>query len=192
MQSCPRTSSVAAAVAAAIVVGTSIAPPPVFAQSAPTAPPAETSAAPPERFGIGVAVGGGPAGTVSLVRASAPVTAKVGFDVEGGRLHRNARLYLAQVRYFFHERRAEGTSDYLIAGAALVKQSTRTEIRWPNGRVDVIIGRERCVVPQVGYGRDLLYRHGVRVGIDVTGGATEKTGPLVMFRAFLVWGPALP
>ena len=170
-----------------------LTPPFALAQSTQPSPPPPAAEPPHERFGIGGAVGARLPGAsaLALIRASAPVTPKVGIDVDLGQLRRTGRIVSAQVRYLFKGRRADGRGGYLIIGAASVRNDTRTEIRWPDGRIDVTIDRARVVVPQVGYGWDLLSTRGARLGVEVTTGGGEKTGPMPMAKAFFLWGPAV-
>jgi hypothetical protein len=182
-----RQPSVVLALSACLFLAPSFA----LAQSTPAAPPPPAAEPPPERFGIGGAVGARIPGAFAfaLVRASAPLTPKVGIDIDLGQLRRTGRIVSAQVRYLFKGRRADGRGGYLIVGATSVRNDTRTEIRWPDGRIDVTIDRARVVVPQVGYGWDVLLTRGARLGVEVTTGGGEKTGPMPMAKAFVLWGP---
>lgn len=159
--------------------------------------PGPALAQPRESISVGAAGALGVLGNVGAVRISGPAAERWGLDLTVGRVagHGSPETsalggasFAAQVRWLWHGRRQSGVSTYWIAGPMIQMGTERTEIRWPDGRRDVITERIANPTLQVGFGVDKLTRRGTRLGLELTTGGNER-GPTMMAMVFAVWGP---
>jgi hypothetical protein len=163
---------------------------PVAGQTAASPPPAGRPAG---HFGIGGSGALGMPGAVAAARFSAPLSKKAGFDFDIGRItassaHGPRRTLAAQFRVHHRGRAEQGNSGYFIFGAMHMKEILRTEVRFPGEtivRIEPVVGTS----PQFGYGWDYQASPGTRLGFEVITGGSEKAGPRMFARLFVLWGP---
>ena len=155
------------------------------------------STPPRESISVGAAAALGVLGNVAALRVSGPAHERWGVDLTVGHVSGHGSQsssglgggsVAAQARWLWHGRRGSGLSTYWIAGPMLQMGTERTEIRWPDGRRDVLIEGVANFTLQVGYGVDRLTGRGTRFGVELTTGGNER-GPTMMAMAFAVWGP---
>ncbi len=157
------------------------------------AQPASEPVPPAEHLGFGGYAGVGLPWAIVAARLSVPFHPRGGLDIDIGR-SRNAgsptAAFGAAVRWLRHERRPDGTSDYAIIGVLVMDSTIRTDIRFPDCEIRLTNRRKR-LSGQIGYGVDWQARNGTRTGLEFAGGGSERSGPRLFARVFVVWGPAV-
>jgi len=153
--------------------------------------PASAPTPPAEHLGFGGYAGIGIPSAVVAARFSAPFHPRGALDLDLGRSRDGGRptaAYGAAVRWLRHERRADGTSDYAILGVLVMDSTIRTDIRFPDCEIR-LTDRHKRLSGQIGYGVDWQARNGTRTGLEFAGGGSERSGPRLFARVFVVWGP---
>lgn len=156
--------------------------------------PAVRAQEPAESWKIGVAAAAGVPAGLAGVRASGPITPKVGIDLAVTRLTAIGDLsmgpaYMTQVRWMRGGRSASGDGRYWIFGAMLMNTTSSTLVIYPGNVRRYLYEDQTWVMPRFGYGWDRQTRRGTRFGLELTTGAAGEEAGLMLANVFVMWGP---
>jgi hypothetical protein len=140
-----------------------------------------------------VTAGGGFPAALAAVRVGAPLGSHAGIDAGVARLAasgwRAGPAGFAHVRWLRSRRDAAGGGRYWIAGALGMRTTSSRSYGTATTIQGYIVTRRTVLMPRVGYGWDQVTRHGMRFGVDLTGGSAAEDVSLVLLNVFAMWGP---
>jgi hypothetical protein len=96
--------------------------------------------------------------------------------------------FSAQLHWLWRGRNASGWSGYWMFGPQVLEATSRTPVIWPDRPRTWRVEDRPIATMQGGYGWDWLSPHGVRTGVEVSGGSNYGV-PVFFAHVFLVWGP---